>query len=208
MTLALAEWAVTVRALAEGEQFVALLPVDAGLGDDRPHRVGSRFFLYPVFHHREAALVRESHVPEIKRALEDGVWSAPAPTARMLEAGLTIAEPTSVRLRAWAEVAGCFAITHPDDLSALSPYHVWTADYAAQRYDWRPERPLRALLLRTHRIPRPVTVRTADLPRAGSPWAEITRELSFEGTAVVSDDEFTVIEREISRRLNTADVAV
>src|SRR3954449_7357373 len=82
MPIAFKEWAVTVRALAEGEQLLTLRK--GGLREPgREFRLAhERFFLYPTFEHQTGDLVRESHQPELRRALEEGVWSdgeRPAP---------------------------------------------------------------------------------------------------------------------------------
>lgn len=201
MPLALKEWAVTVRALAEGEQLVTLRK--GGIREQNKHfeLIGTRFFLYPTFDHQEAGLVRESHIPELKRALEDGIWHPPAPTARMMESGIAVEQPKSVRLRAWAEVVASYELTQPEALDALSPFHVWTPEYANKRLAWKPRHPLHVLLLRTHRIPRPVTIRVEQEFLGCRSWLEFDRDLPFEGTAVVSDDEFAVIHNEIDARL-------
>ena len=75
MPIAFKEWAVTVRALAEGEQLLTLRK--GGLREPgRPFKLAhERFFLYPTFEHQSGDLVRESHQPELRRALEEGVWS-------------------------------------------------------------------------------------------------------------------------------------
>jgi hypothetical protein len=46
------------------------------------------------------------------------------------------------------------------------------------------------LLLRVHRIPRPVTVRVRDEFHGCRTWVEFDRELPFDGTPVMSDEEF------------------
>lgn len=201
MPIALKEWAVTVRALAEGEQLITLRK--GGIREENKHFeiAGKQFFLYPTFDHQQAGLVRESHVPELKRALEDGVWNPPAPTARQMEAGVPVAQPVSVRLRAWAEVVASYEITQPDALESLIPYHVWTREYAAKRFNWKPRHPLHVLLLRTYRIPRPVTIRVAEEYLGCKSWIDVERELPFEGTAVVSDAEFAAIQADVEHRL-------
>ena len=75
MPVAFKEWAVTVRALAEGEQLVTLRK--GGIREPQKHFKldHERFFLYPTFDHQRSDLVRESHRPELSRALEEGVWS-------------------------------------------------------------------------------------------------------------------------------------
>ncbi len=201
MPIALKEWAVTVRALAEGEQLVTLRK--GGIREENKHFevVGERFFLYPTFDHQQARLVRESHVPELKRALEDGVWNPPAPTARMMEAGVPVPQPVSVRLRAWAEIAARYEVTSATVVKDLSPFHVWTPEYATKRFDWKPKHPLHVLLLRTYRIPRPVTIRVTEDYVGCKSWVEVTRDLPFEGTAVVADGEFEAIKADIESRI-------
>src|SRR5438552_12917159 len=83
MPIAFKEWAVTVRALAEGEQLLTLRK--GGIREPEKHFKldYERFFLYPTFDHQRHDLVRQSHRPELMRALEEGVWAEdePAPDA-------------------------------------------------------------------------------------------------------------------------------
>ncbi len=134
--------------------------------------------------------MRESHHPELRRALEEGVWPDEEPPPRALLQDGGIPQPDRVRIRAWAEVAAHFTTEDPRVVEALSPFHVWTADYATKRLRWKPRHPLHVLLLRVHRIPRPVTVRVKDEYHGCRSWVEIDRDLPFEGTPVMADEEF------------------
>jgi hypothetical protein len=197
MPIAFKEWAVTVRALAEGEQLITFrkAPIRE-LG--KPIRLAhERFFLYPTFDHETGDLVRESHRPELRRALEEGVWSDGEPMLGAFVSGAPVQQPDRVRIRAWAEVAGQFTIADPRSVDALSPFYVWTPDYAERRLGWRRHQPLHVLLLRTHRIPRPVTVKVRDEYNGSAPWVELQRDLPFEGTPVLSDAEFERASEEI-----------
>src|ERR671934_194296 len=77
MPIAFKEWAVTVRALAEGEQLVTLRK--GGIREENKHFEveHDRFFLYPTFDHQRNDLVRASHHPELRRALEESVCGRP-----------------------------------------------------------------------------------------------------------------------------------
>jgi hypothetical protein len=196
MPIALKEWAVTVRALAEGEQLLTLRK--GGIRESEKHFAleHERFFLYPTFDHQRNDLVRESHQPELRRALEEGVWSDGEPGLHELAAG-TVQQPDRVRIRAWAEVAGHFTINDPRCVDALSPFYVWTTDYAEKRLAWKRRHPLHVLLLRTYRIPRPVTVKVKEEYAGCRSWVELSRELPFEGTPVLSDGEFERASEEI-----------
>ena len=105
MPIAFKEWAVTVRALAEGEQLLTLRK--GGIRETNRHfrLEHERFFLYPTFDHQRNDLVRASHQPELQRALEEGVWAEGEPPAEALTQDGGIAQPDRVRIRAWAEVA-------------------------------------------------------------------------------------------------------
>ncbi len=124
------------------------------------------------------------------RALEEGVWPDGEPPAHALTRDGGIAQPDRVRVRAWAEVAAHFTVSDPRIVADLSPYYVWTTDYAEKRLAWKRRDPLHVLLLRTYRIPRPVTVKVRDEFGGCKSWLEITRDLPFEGTPVLNDDEF------------------
>jgi hypothetical protein len=195
MPIAFKEWAVTVRALAEGEQLVTLRKA----GDERRHfePEHDRFFLYPTFEHQRNDVVRASHQPELRRALEEGVWPDGEPSAHALTRAGGIPQPDRVRIRAWAEVAGHWRVSDPRTVDALSPYYVWTTDYAEKRLSWKRRHPLDVILLRTYRIPRPVTVKVRDDFYGARSWLEITRDLPFEGTPVLSDEEFERASEEI-----------
>src|SRR5437868_14958153 len=103
MPIAFKEWAVTVRALAEGEQLLTLRK--GGIREPEKHFKldYERFFLYPTFDHQRADLVRTSHQPELVRALEEGVWSDGEPSPSAFDRGGGISQPDRVRIRAWAE---------------------------------------------------------------------------------------------------------
>src|SRR5262249_54851623 len=108
MPIAFKEWAVTVRALAEGEQLVALRK--GGIREENKHFEveHDQFFLYPTFDHQRNDLVRESHHPELRRALEEGVWPDEEPPPRALLQDGGIPQPDRVRIRAWAEITDHF----------------------------------------------------------------------------------------------------
>lgn len=195
MPIAFKEWAVTVRALAEGEQLVTLRKGGIRETDKHFELEHERFFLYPTFDHQTTELVRESHQPELRRALEEGVWADGEPPAALHAEH--VPQPDRVRIRAWAEVAAHYTVTERRVVDALSPFYVWTPDYAEKRLEWKRRHPLHVLLLRTYRIPRPVTVRVKDEYGGCRSWVEIQRDLPFEGVPVLCDEEFEMAAEEI-----------
>ena len=111
---------------------------------------------------------------------------------------MEIPQPDRVRIRAWAEVAAHFTVTDRRAVDALSPFYVWTTDYAEKRLAWKRRHTLHVILLRTYRIPRPVTVKVRDEYGGCRSWLEISRDLPFEGTPVLSDEEFDRASEEIA----------
>ncbi|MGO9753552.1 MAG: DUF1802 family protein [Solirubrobacteraceae bacterium] len=198
MPIAFKEWAVTVRALAEGEQLLTLCKGSSRELEKEFQLEHERFFLFPTFDHQRSDLVRESHRPELARALEEGVWSEAEPSPQAMLRDGEITQPDRVRIRAWAEVSACFTITDRRSVDALSPFYVWTTDYAEKRLAWARRHPLHVILLRTYRIPRPVTVKVRDDYNGCRSWLELTRDLPFEGTPVLSDEEFERASEEIA----------
>ena len=157
-----------------------------------------RFFLYPTFDHQRRDLVRESHQPELRRALEEGVWAEGEPPAQALTQDGGIHQPERVRIRAWAEVAGVLDGDGPS--RGRGAVAVLCVDAGLRR-----EAPVleaspsaNVLLLRTYRIPRPVTVKVRDDHGGCRSFLEITRDLPFEGTPVLSDEEFERASEEIA----------
>ena len=208
MPIAFKEWAVTVRALAEGEQLVALRKGGIREGNKHFEVEHDRFFLYPTFDHQRNDLVRESHHPELRRALEEGVWPDEEPPPRALLQDGGIPQPDRVRIRAWAEITDHFTTDDHRVVEALTPFHVWTSDYAQKRLAWKRRHPLHILLLRVHRIPRPVTVRVKDEHHGCRSWVEIDRDLPFEGTPVMADEEFDRARAEIREVCEQAEPAL
>ena len=102
MPIAFKEWAVTVRALAEGEQLLTLRKGGIREPDKHFQLEYDRFFLYPTFDHQRADLVRASHQPELSRALEEGVWSDGEPLLGAFTSGAPVQQPGRGRVDAAA----------------------------------------------------------------------------------------------------------
>ncbi len=137
---ALKEWAVVNRVLRHGRQIIDLRK--GGIREEG-HRFqvrALRFWLYDSFEHQRAELVR----PEFAADLD-------ASTAAQSPAGV-------LRFEAWAEIVATAALTEPAQVAALEAEHIWTPDYAVQRFRWRPKAPLLVLVLRVHLLAEPLEV--------------------------------------------------
>lgn len=136
---ALKEWAVVVRALRDGLQIVDLRKGGVREEGHRFRVRAARFWLYPSHEHQRRELIR----PERRALLDAAGADAPA--------------DGELRIDAWAEIAAVASLTEPEQVAAIDGQHVWTPDYAAQRFRWRPKAPLLLLALRVHRLGEPLT---------------------------------------------------
>ncbi len=190
MPIAFREWAVTVRALSEGEQLLTIRRANPARGDRPLQLPHERFFLYPTFDRQPGDLVRDLAPAGAAPGPRRGRLERRGAPMQSFITGAPIQQPDRVRIRAWAEVTGQFTLYDRRCVDALSPFCVWTPDYATKRLGWRAHQPLDVLLLRTYRIPRPVTVKVRDEYLGPGPWIELQRELPFDGTPVLADSEF------------------
>ena len=183
MPIAFKEWAVTVRALAEGEQLVTLRK--GGIREPEKHFAleHDRFFLYPTFdHQRRRSRPRVAPARDAARARGGRVGRRRAAAhALTVDGGHPAARPRAdPRLGRGRRARG----RSPTGASSTRCRRSTSGrpDYAEKRLAWKRRHPLHVLLLRTYRIPRPVTVKVRDDYGGCRSWLEITRDLPFEGT--------------------------
>jgi hypothetical protein len=143
-TPAFKEWAVIVRALLAGEQFLDVRK--GGLHEDGRHfrLEDTRFWLYPTAEHQRAELVK----PAYRRWVDESIAAAPP--------------DRGVRIEGWADVLGVATVTDAEHLATLDSRLIWTLDYATARLKWKQRDPLWVLALRVYRLREPLTV----------PWQE------------------------------------
>ncbi|MGD1901620.1 MAG: DUF1802 family protein [Geitlerinemataceae cyanobacterium] len=142
---ALKEWSVAIDAALTGELSVLLRK--GGIRDrradlDRLFRPDARnaALLFPTFEHQKSELLEPAYADRV-RPVEPG-W-----------------HPETIALRGWAEVAAVLPVSSLDRALALEPYFVWNERFVRERWNWKPERPLYALVLRAYWLDRPVALR-------------------------------------------------
>ncbi|MBI4504102.1 MAG: DUF1802 family protein [Chloroflexi bacterium] len=155
----LKEWAVAVRALAEGRHIVLLRKGGIREEGKRFHVAHRAFWLYPTFEHQQPALVQPAYHDLLGHVLAESRG------------------PRTVRIEAWAEVTHAFAVRDAETVEALTGYHLWTGDYAAERLRWQPKQPLHVLLLRVARLPEPVELPLRAEYGGCRSWVELERPL-------------------------------
>ena len=158
-SLALKEWAVAVNAMARGAQIMTLRK--GGIHrDDKEFRVmHPEFLLYPTYEHQKAELLKGDYHRELRDTLEEDDIDG------------------RVTLTYWAEVTDVFELRDVETLQRLSPYHVWTSDYAEKRLHWRPKHPLAVVLLRVYRLEQPQALPVLDEYVGCKSWVELGQEV-------------------------------
>ena len=119
--IALKEWAVAVKALDRGEQIMLLRK--GGIREEgKDFRViHPEFLLYPTFEHQKDELLQEKYHQDLRQVLSEA------------QGGDTIT------FSHWAGVEEVIELTEQDKLDTLSPYHIWSDDYAQKRLHWKPK---------------------------------------------------------------------
>ncbi len=173
--VALKEWAVTVKALDEGEQ-VLLLRKGGVREDGKDFRViYPEFLLYPTYEHQKEDLLKDGYLHHLQEVLAQAPKQDPIP------------------LTHWAKVEEVIELSAQEEVDNLLPYHIWTQDYAQKRLHWKPLHPLSIMLLRVFRLREPRSV--PYLPEYGGckSWVQLSKQVPLGALEpVFTDEQFQV----------------
>ncbi|KQL48513.1 hypothetical protein AN963_01500 [Brevibacillus choshinensis] len=172
--LSLKEWAVAVKALGDGHQIITIRK--GGLYEEtREFRLeNNQFYLYPTYEHQKQEMVK----PEYQHLLEATriSWSP---------------EKETVEIAYFAEVTDDVELMDEEKLRALSPYHIWTDNFADVRLHWKKQKPLHILFARVYRLQQPVEIHIDEAYKGCKSWHDLLEAIpgqSFE--PVLSDAEY------------------
>lgn len=168
---ALKEWASAIEAFLEGKTILALRK--GGIREETRDfaLTNDAFFFFPTYEHQKEHLLKE---PYRRYATETKAGWDPA---------------AQVEIRAWAEATEDILIEDEERLSRLSPYHIWTDDYAGERLHWKRTKPLHVLLLRVYRLDEPVVVENVPAFAGCKSWIELPGNAGATGKRPVLTDE-------------------
>lgn len=171
--VALKEWAVTVRALAQGQQILLLRKGGIHESSKDFRIIHPEFLLYPTFEHQREYLLKEPHQAVLGDLLQE-----PRNESR-------------ITFTSWSKVEETIEISQKERVDALSSYHIWTNDYVQSRVRWKPRLPLAVLLLRVYRLEQPVNVPYMPEYLGCTSWVEIREHVSLgRMQPVLSEHEF------------------
>ena len=165
----LKEWATVVNALENGDQTVILrkggiLETDSGFTIEN-----KKFFLFPTFEHQETQHVKAKYHKHLENALN----SKPRNGVNVITSFATVLYEKDV--------------TSKEKIDSLSPFHVWSESYIKERLDWLPEKSMKAIFLKTFRIPKFEIPIKSEYHGCKS-WIEINADFS-DVKSVLTDEE-------------------
>ena len=182
--IALKEWAITVDALASGEQI--LLMRKGGIHEESKdfRIIHDEFLLYPTYEHQRPELLKQSYQGNLKTLLG------------------TQRDETKVKFSEWATVHEVLEISDQDKIESLHDFHIWTDEYAQGRLHWKPMVPLSIILVRVYTLESSTSVPFIPEYQGCTSWVDIIPKIDMENkTPVLSDAEFEVKVNEIKKAL-------
>ena len=132
MMHALKEWATVVKALEEGKQTVILrkggiLETASGFNIE-----SKKIFLFPTWEHQETKHVKPEFHDFLKEVLDQETRRS-----------------DFNKITSYAEILFEKDIESNEVINNLSSFHVWSDSYIQERRNWIPEKPMKAVFLKT-----------------------------------------------------------
>ena len=188
--IALKEWAVTVRALAQGQQVLLLRKGGIHESGKDCKVTHPEFLLYPTYEHQRDELLKEDYQFGLRELLEQP------------------RQEDRIAFTHWTKVEETIEVSQQEKVDDLSPHYIWTSAYAQSRLHWKPMLPLSILLLRVYRLEQPVSVPFLPEYRGCTSWVELLDRVPLRRLQpVLGDEEFRQRVAEIKGCLGTAAVA-
>ena len=165
----LKEWATVVKALEQGKQTVILrkggiLETASGFNIE-----AKKFFLFPTWEHQE-----KNHVkPEFHNFLNEILDKKP-------DEGFN-------NISSFAEVLYEKDIESNETINQLSSFHIWSNSYIQERRNWMPEKPIKAIFLKTVKISEFNLLLKPEFSGCKS-WIELNSNFQ-EGESALKNDE-------------------
>lgn len=170
LNVALKEWAIVCDALAGGRQLLLLRKggiSETGGEFEVEHRA---FLLFPTYLHQNPEMVKE----ELRDKVEPHS-----------------VEPNQIVLSSAAVVTDIVQIAWRQQIDAIDDQHIWTAPLIDMRFNYRPDRPLYLMLLRTYRLPAPMTIENTRAYWGCKSWVPLMESIATgDATPILDDAQF------------------
>ncbi|WP_337098970.1 DUF1802 family protein [Paenibacillus sp. YIM B09110] len=174
--VALKEWAVSVKALAEGEQIIVMRK--GGIVEETRdfQLISPSFYLMPAYEHQKKHLLKPGYDEQLDETLKG--WTP---------------EMETITLEAYAEVAEDIEITDQETLNKLRDFHIWTDGFAEERLKWKKTKPLHLLIMRVYKLDEPLKLPMQPAYNGCKSWVKLEGNAELRPASmkpVVDDDKF------------------
>lgn len=164
---ALKEWATVIKALESGDQTVILrkggiLEVASGFLIE-----SKKFLLFPTYEHQ----THDNLKPQHHKYLDIAMSQKPKDGRN--------------KITSFAEVLAESDVLSDDTIKKLSEFHIWSDNYIQTRRNWMPQKPIKAVFLKTYIIPESNIEQKPEFQGCKS-WIDINA--NFEAKKQVLDD--------------------
>ncbi|MCU6710398.1 DUF1802 family protein [Paenibacillus sp. J5C_2022] len=184
--VALKEWAVSVKALLEGE--LIMIMRKGGIAEEtRDFRLmDNRFYLMPAYEHQKEHLLKSPYRNKLAATLTE--WSPDWET---------------VRLQGYAEVVDDIEIFDGDTLDKLRECHIWEDAFAEERLRWKRKNPLHLLILRVYRLQDTIEIPMRPAYNGCKSWVKLEDDVPKRELApVLTDEQFTRMREKLMAALS------
>ncbi len=169
MNIAFKEWSVVDRALGEGEQTILLRKGGIQERHGRFEVEHDEFLIYPTYLHQKPELLKPAHRPHCR---DDR------------------ADPAIITIHHSIRVEEVFTAPPMESAARWDRFHVYSPELIVQRYRYKPERPLYALLVRVHRLVSSAAIHETPAYAGCRSWVVLSEDVSSEATPVLAEAVF------------------
>ena len=171
--LALKEWSLAVEALAQGEQILILRKGGIRETEKDFKVIHPEFLLYPTYEHQNSDLIK----PQYSKQFQDSY---------------TQNDPHGfISLGYWCQVTDTIEVRSEHTLRNLSPFHIWTDEYANKRLRWKPSQPLTVLFLKVYKLSEANTLPIREDYIGCKSWVNLMKNVNLSDIKpVLTDSEY------------------
>ena len=189
--VALKEWAVTIRAMALGDQIIIVRKGGIHQDDKEFRIIHPSFLLFPTYEHQKLDLLKPSVQKDLITPLEDSF------------------NANEIEFQYWAKVTDVYELRDSETLSKISSFHHWTEEYVKSRFHWRPSQALTVAFLRVFQLEEKMNVPRTPAFSGCKSWVELDDHIPImETQPVLSDQEYFETSTKIRESLSGAENVV
>ena len=171
--LALKEWSLAVEALAQGEQILILRKGGIRETEKDFKVVHPEFLLYPTYEHQNNDLIKPQYSGQFHESYTQN-------------------DPNGfISLDYWCQVTDKIEVRSEHILRNISPFHIWTDEYANKRLRWKPSQPLTVLFLKVYKLSETNTLRIRQEYIGCKSWVNLMKDVNLSDIKpVLTDSEY------------------